>query len=73
LNPPRQHGSFVNNLPDTDMCTGVNEPDDNEADDDASGTEDDGEQSPSHGDSSPSPTPNIENSNIQYVQLNSLA
>ncbi len=30
LNPPRQHGNFVNNLPDTNMeGTGVNEPDDN--------------------------------------------
>jgi hypothetical protein len=32
----------------------MNEPDDNETGDDASGKEDDGEQSPSHGDSSPS-------------------
>ncbi len=42
LNPPRQHGSFVNNLLDTDM----HEPADNEAEDDASGDENDGEQSP---------------------------
>ena len=65
LNPLRQHGSFVNNLPDTDMY----EPNNNEAEDDASGEEDDGEQSPSHGDSNPSPTPPIEHSSIQYVQL----
>ncbi len=63
LNPPRQHGSFVNNLPDT------HEPNNSEAEDDASGEEDDGEQSPSHGDSNPSPTPPTEHSSIQYVQL----
>ena len=76
LNPPRQHGSFVNNLPDTNMeGTGVDEPDDNatsgvaESGNDDSSNDDDGEQSPSHGDSNPSPTPHIEYSNIQYVQL----
>ncbi len=47
----------------------MNEPEDNEAEDNTSGEEEDGEQSPSHGDSNPSPTPPIENSGIQYVQL----
>ncbi len=47
----------------------MNEPEDNEANDDASGKDDDGEQSPSHGDGSSSPTPHIEHSDIQYVQL----
>jgi hypothetical protein len=41
-----QHGSYVNNLPDTDM----NEPHDNIAEDEASGDEEDGQQLPSHGD-----------------------
>jgi hypothetical protein len=43
LNPPRQHGSYVNSLPDTDM----NEPEDNEAEDNTSGKEENGEKSPS--------------------------
>ncbi len=64
LNPPIQHGCFVNNLPDTNMQgTEVDEPDDNEASGVArssSSTDDDGDQSPSHGDSNPSPTPPIE-------------
>jgi hypothetical protein len=64
LDPPKQHGSFVNSLPDTDM----NEPDDN-GDEDSTTDENDGDQSTSHGDSSPSPTPPIEESTIQYVQL----
>ncbi len=64
LNPPKQHGSYVNNLHDTDM----NEPNANEAEDDNSGDED-MDQSPSHGDSNPSPTPPIEDSGIQYTQL----
>ncbi len=66
LNPPRQHGSFVNNLPDTDMNESDDEPDENELMNDKI---DDEERSPSHGDSSPSPTPPMEYSNIQYVQL----
>ncbi len=73
LNPPVQHGSFVNNLPDINInCTGVDELDENEL---MNGEIDDGngflpeEQSPSHGDSSPSPTPPIEHAGIQYVQL----
>ncbi len=64
LNPPKQHGNFVNNLPDTDL----NE----QEDDDNEGTttgEDDGDQSPLHGDSSPSPKPPIEESTIQYTLL----
>ena len=65
LNPTKQHGSFVNNLPDTDM----NEPADNEAEDNTSGDDEDMDQSPSHGDGNQSPTPPIENSSIQYVQL----
>jgi hypothetical protein len=82
LNPPIQHGCFVNNLPDTDgmlaHCypdANMNDPDDNEASgvaesgNDDSGNDDDGDQSPSHGDSNPSPTPPIEYPNIQYVQL----
>jgi len=74
LNPPIQYGCFVNNLPDTDgmlaRCypdADMNGPDDNETSGVAES--DDGEQSPSHGDSNPSPTPHIEYSNIQYVQL----
>ncbi len=65
LDPPKQDGSFVNNLHDTDM----NEPDDNGAEDATTDEEENGEQSPSHGDRSPSPTPPIEESTIQYVQL----
>ncbi len=79
LNPPIQHGSFVNNLPDTDgmlaRCypdTDMNEMEENELLNDKinDGTGDlpDG-RSPLHGDGSPSPTPPIEHSYIQYVQL----
>ena len=50
--------------PDTDM----NEAVDNGAEDTDS-DEEDAQQSPSHGDSSPSPTQPIEHSRIQYVQL----
>ena len=67
LKPPTQHGGFVNNLPDTNM----HEMDDNElmngdVIDDVDLPEG---RSPSHGDGSPSPTPPIEHSYIQYVQL----
>jgi hypothetical protein len=67
LKPPTQHGGFVNNLADTNM----HEMDDNELmngdnDDDVDLPEG---RSPSHGDSNPSPTPPIEHSRIQYVQL----
>jgi hypothetical protein len=65
LDPPQQHGSFVNNLLDTDM----NEPEDNVGEEPTTDEEENGEQSSSHGDSSPSPTPPIEESTIQYVQL----
>ena len=65
LNPPKQHGSFVNSLRDVDM----NEPNANEAEDDNSGDEENMDQSPSHGDGNQSPTSPIENSSIQYVQL----
>jgi hypothetical protein len=64
LHPRTQHGTFVDSLPDTYM----NEPEDNGAED-ADTDEEDVQQSPSHGDSSPSPTPPIEHSRIQYVQL----
>jgi hypothetical protein len=64
LNPPKQHGSYVNNLRDTDM----NESHDNEAEDDNSSDED-MDQSPLHGDNNPSPTPPIEDSGIQYTLL----
>jgi hypothetical protein len=47
----------------------MNGPDDNGPDDNASGDDEDMDQSPSHGDSIPSPTQPIENSGIQYVQL----
>ncbi len=79
LNPPIQHGTFVNNLLDTDgmlaHCypdTDMNEPEENEL---MNGEIDDGNgnlperRSPSPGDNSPSPTPPIEHSGIQYVQL----
>jgi hypothetical protein len=69
LNPPMQHGSFVNSLPDVDM----NEPDANEAEDDNSGEEEDMDQSPSHGDSNPSPTPPIENSSKYSIRSTPLA
>jgi len=67
LKPPTQHGGFVNNLADINM----HEMDDNELmngdnDDDVDLPEG---RSPSHGDTSPSPTPTIEHSRIQYVQL----
>ncbi len=73
LNPPIQHGSFVNNLPDTNMeGIGVDEQEENELMNgeivDGNGDLPDG-RSPSHGDGSPSPTPPIEHSGIQYVQL----
>jgi hypothetical protein len=77
LYPKTQHGSFVNNLPnpataamleacypDIDMTEAV----DNGAETTDS-DEEDAQQSPSHGDSSPSPTQPIEHSRIQYVQL----
>ncbi len=57
--------------PDADMIG----PDDNEASgvaesgNDDSGNDDDRDQSPSHGDGNPFPTPPIEYLNIQYVQL----
>ena len=59
----KQHGSFVNNLP-TD--TNMNEPDGNE---DVTTDENDGDESPSHGDNNPPPTPPIEESTIQYAYL----
>ncbi len=62
LNPTKQYGSFVNNLPDTD----VNEPEDNEG---YTTDENDGDVSPLHGDSNLSPTPPIEQSTIQYVHI----
>ncbi len=64
LNPLAQHGKFVNSLPEADL----NEPEDNE-DENPTTDEDDGDQSPLHGDSNPSPTPPIEESTIQHVQL----
>jgi hypothetical protein len=64
LNPIVQHGKFVNTLPETDS----NKPEDDE-DEDPTTDEDDGDQSPLHGDSSPSPKPPIEESTIQYTQL----
>jgi hypothetical protein len=61
-NPPRQHESFVNNLPDVDM----DGPDDN-----ALGDTEEMDRSPSHGESIAFSLPqqHIENSGIQYVQL----
>ena len=79
LNPRTQHGTFVNSLPDTNKMLetcypdiDMNGPESNGAED-ADTDEEDAQQSPSHGDSSPSPTPTIEHSGIQYVRSTTLA
>ena len=77
LYPKTQHGSFVNNLPNAATAEMLKacypDIDMNEAVDNGAETtdsdEEDAQQSPSHGDSSPSPTQPIEHSRIQYVQL----